>query len=397
MPKVSAAPTQQAAAVAPVGVMAPATTAAGLPPGAPPPRLATANPDMFLNTGLASNFNGRVVSCWLLPRKYKTGKKENTYSLSFEITIQADDHSLGNNGLVTEYLKVDNLSHWVPSRVDPQWDAAGQKWIYTPAGGDINLYMKLHAGEAGFPTPTPGETALLPPDEWRGWYAVPGAQNSRDGFMKQTKFEQFTTQLKVAGYHTKAPHINWGDMRQFLVGVYGYWVRLPYEFKGGNPPEGAQKQDTLCLAEILDLGPISGAGGPVAAPVSAMTIPAPATFTPTPSPAPAPVLSMPAGPPPGVVTGATIPAPMAPPAGLGGADDPLAISHATNEILTQLVAGKPEGVNKAAAGTAVFEGVNARGLQGAKALLLLNDPVWIVDDLRTFGYVPERGQLVPLS
>lgn len=354
----------------------------GIPPGAPPPRIASARPSEMVSTGLANNFNGRVVSGWFLPRKYKTGKKANTYSLFYELNIQADDDTLGRGGIVTEYYKISGLNQWVPSRTEPVWD--GQRWVYTPAGGDLSLYMKLHTGEAGFPVANgqPGETAMLPPDDWRGFFATPGAQNSTDNFPKGTKYEQLLLELEKAGYAAKAPHINWGDTRQFLVGVYGTWVRLPYEFKGGAAPDDAQKTDTLCLAQILDLGPISGsgtmvagAGGPAEAVPAQVSIPAAVATTPVPAPAAAVASASPLG-----------------------RNDPRAISDATNEILTALAAQKgAAGLAKQDAGVAVFEGVNNRNLDGATALRFLNDNEWMEADERTFGYDASRGLVLPLG
>lgn len=428
MPRMPAATDTPATGVAPPATMAaaptmPARPVVGVPPGAPPPRIASGDPDTFVSTGLANNFNGRVVSGWLLPRKYKTGRKANTYSLTWELAIQADDHTIGKDGLVIEYLKIDNLNQWVPSATDPTWN--GTEWVYTPAGGDLASYLKLHNGEAGFPTQTPGETAVLPPQNWYGYYAIPGAQNSRDSFMKGTKFAQFGDELKRLDYKKKAPHVNWGDFRQFMIGVYGKWVRIPFTFSGGGAPPadaaGQGEMSTLCLAEILDLGPISGAGGPVAVP-SAQTLTA---QLPTQAPAPAPVAAPAAAVPAPIAVGQTfstapgmtpqeiaqqvaaVAAPAPAPTAAAPApavqqvepnpqrNDPAAISAAANEIITQIVAARGQ-ATKSELGSPVMEGVAARGLDGATALRLLNTPDWLVDDERTFGWVPEKAMAVRL-
>jgi hypothetical protein len=386
-----------AAGVASTSLPAPFTiSGVTIPPGAPPPRLGASHPDQLTGGGLANNFNGRVVSIWLLPRKYKTGKKANTYSGFAEITIKADDDSLGDHGLVREYYNVTALNQWVPSRVEPVWN--GQTWVYTPAGGDLGLYMKLHTGEAGFPVPNgqPGETAIMPPDDWRGFFWIPGAQNADDKLRaKGTKWDQFITQLKLAGYYAKAPHVSTNDMRQFLIGVYGHWVRLDYEFTGGQAPAmepGQNKPQTLCLAEILDLGPISGAGGPVAAGAQAVQAMQAAV-----SPAALQTATIQA---PQQVVAAPIAAPNAQapaPAGAVARDDPAAISAASNEILTTLVAARGvAGVLKGEAGQPLYDQLNTRGLNGARGLLLLNDIGWMEGDDRTFGYVAASGMMVPL-
>lgn len=360
MPKVSAPPTAPPpAAIAAMPGSGPGPgTGFQVPPGAPPPVMGTNSASQMVNTGLASKFNGRALSLWYLPRKYSTGKKANTYSLFAEINIQADDPELGKGGIVTEYYKVDDLNQWVPSRTDPVYD--GTNWIYTPAGGTLDQYMALHQGALGWPDPTgkvradgSPETAVMPPDDWRGWYTVPGKQRSHDGFPNSTKWGQFLKELDKPGieYGRRCPHINVNDLRQFLVGVYGYWVRLPFEFKGGLAPDlmggdGKQNQlDTLCLQEILDLGPISGATGPTA---TTLTTLAPA------------ILAAPA-----------------------------TLAPATNDVLTQLVTAKGQ-LTKAEAGVAVYEKV------GAEGLLLLNNQDWMVGDDRTFGYDAARGLLVPL-
>lgn len=407
MPKVSATPAGAVAPAVPVGSPAVAGgvgSGFNVPAGVPPPMMASSNPDRMVQAGLANNFNGRVASLWLLPRKVQSGKKKGVYELFCELNIQADDSGLGHDGIVTEYFKVDQLSQWVPSRVDPVWN--GTAWVYTPAGSvagqpaTLETYMALHGGN-GFPSGKfdaqgRAETSVLPPDDWRGWYAIPGAQNSRQDFMKGTKWEAFTKALRTLSYDKAAPHVNWGDFRQLLVGVYGKWLRMPFEFSGGVAPvdegvDGQQrKPETLCMVELLDLGPISGvagrsmvAGGGLSAPAAVVT-PAPAA----PAPAPATVLS--------ASVAAPIVAPVAAPGGPGltARNDPRAVSDATNAILTQLAASKGHlGATKAEAGAVVFEGVNNMGLDGALALRWLNDPDWMEDDERTFWYVPSKGKL----
>lgn len=394
---------------------APAPSGFNAPPGVPPPRVASFG-DEFVSTGLANNFNGRVLAGWLLPRKYSKGAKAGVYSLTYELIIQADDTSIGKNGVVVEYYKVDALNQWVPSRSEPVWDVTTNQWVYIPAGtipgtnvaADLDVYALLHKGERGFPSPVPNESAILPPDDWRGFMAIPGKENNRDNFMKNTKFDHFKKELKKVQYREKAPHINWGDTRQFLVGVYGKWVRIPYEWEGGNKPDDAQQIDTLCLAEILDLGPISGSQGApamVAAP----------TFTLPPTPVPAPTFAVPATTPAtmtmtpqqiaaGVTEPAAVvaPAQMAMPTAVAASiptasrTDPAAISAAANEILTALVKQRGS-LTKQEAGVALMEGVNARGLDGAAALVqCLNNNDWMVGDDRGFGYIPEKGTMVPL-
>lgn len=378
MPKVAAPPPTAAPGVAMPAPAAPT----GAPPGIPPPRLASSNPDTMVSTGLASNFNGRVHSLFLLPRKVTAGKKVNTYGLYCELNILADDTSLGKDGLVTEYMNVSSLNQWVPSAVDPVWNPARNDYDYIPAGNGatLDLYMALHEGKAGFPVPGSTETAILPPADWKGFFAIPGKQNSMTGFGKGTKYEQFTQALKTLKYHERAPHINWDDFRQFLLGVYGHWTRIPFEFKGGQPPPDAgadQKQrtiDTLCMTEILDLGPISGNGaGGARVQVAVPAMPAAA----------APV---------------SAPAAAAPTTPAAARRDPAAIAAAINEILTALVAqAGATGVSKNDIGAAVFEQVNARGLDGASALMLINDASWLEGDDRTFGYRAVDGRLLPLG
>lgn len=419
MPKVSATP----AATAPVsavpmggpGTSIPApATGFNVPAGVPPPMMASSNPDRMVQAGLANNFNGRVASLWLLPRKVQSGKKKGVYELFCELNIQADDSGLGHDGIVTEYFKVDQLSQWVPSRVDPVWN--GTAWVYTPAGSvagqpaTLETYMALHGGN-GFPSGKfdaqgRAETSVLPPDDWRGWYAIPGAQNSRQDFMKGTKWEAFTKALRTLGYDKAAPHVNWGDFRQLLVGVYGKWLRMPFEFSGGVAPvdeggDGQQKKpETLCMVELLDLGPISGvagrsmvAGGGLAAPAAVVVAPA------TVAPAPAPVFdaqSMIAAASIGALPGQAGPVAATPAGGLTAKNDPRAVSDATNAILTAAVAQKPAGILKSEGGSLVYEGVNNLGLDGALALRWLNDNEWMEDDERTFGYDAAKGLIVPL-
>lgn len=396
MPKVSAAPAPAPTTPTVATAAAPMTSVA-IPPGAPPPRIAMSNPDQMVNVGLANNFNGRVLSMSLLPRKQSKGKKKDTYTLAVEITIQADDTSIGKDGLVIEYLNVCGLNQWVPSRTDPQWN--GAQWIYTPAGGTLDQYLALHQGTTGWPDPTGKmkpdgsgpELAVLPPDDWRGFFAIPGAQNSQDEFPKGGKWEQFNVELNKAGYRTKAPHINTGDFRQFLVGVYGHWVRLPFEFKGSAAPDDAQKTDTLCLAEILDLGPISGKTNPTPGTATVTVQAAPAAMM-----SAAPASAVPAQVPAAVAAAVAAPASPVPPSPLGR-NDPAAISQATNEIITGMALAKPTGVTKQEAGVSVFEGVNARNLDGATALRFLNDNDWMEDDERTFGYDASKGLILPLG
>lgn len=372
----------------------------GIPPGVPPPLIPSSDPDKMVSAGMADNFNGRVVGMALLPRKLEKGKKANSYELFAEIDIKADDVSLGREGIVTEFLKMDQLNQFVPSRTDPVWD--GSRWVYTPAGSNagrpatVTDYMALHLGQSGFPVPgdaTGKQTAVLPPDDWKGWFAIPGAQNSRVDFMKGTKWDHFTTKLREVGYKAKAPHINWGDFRQMLIGVYGLWVRIPFEFKGAPPKDNDDQQQlsTLCLAQIFDLGPISGANGPVST-TAQVVVPAAVPVAQPITPVPAPMSAV--VPAPAAVTPAPAPASV----GLTPANDPKTVSDATNAILTQLAAAKgAAGVLKAEAGTAVYEGINKQGLDAGLALRFLNDAEWIVDDERTFGYIPERGLIVPLG
>lgn len=402
-----------------------------LPPGAPPPMIGN-SAEEFVSTGLANNFLGRVVGLWYVPRKYpiqegkgrgaREGKKE-AYSLTALLQIQADDHSLGQDGLVSEAMRMDDLSQWVPSRTDPQWN--GQQWVYTPAGSiqgtpaTLDNYMMLHNG-AGFPTgktlldkegrpvldangqPVP-ETMLIAPEDWWGWFAVPGLANNRARFKDGTKWAHFKGELIKLGYQQKAPHVNWSDFRQLLVGVYGKWVRVPFEFKGGGTaPKMADGQtlDTLCLTEILDLGPISGTQGPQAMPavaVSAQAFAAPAAVAT--NQAQAQMFAQPTAPAPLAV--AAVPTPTQPVQQVAPSatrNDPAAISAAANEILTLAAQQKGvAGLSKEEAGKLVFEGVNARGLDGATALRLLNDQDyeagWMVGAEREFWYIPAKGKL----
>lgn len=391
MPKAS---TAAAPAAAPAPIQAsvamtapiPAPMAApgfAVPAGLAPPRMASGDREAVA-TGLANKFNGRVESFWLLPRMYKTGKRAFQYQLFAEINIRADDSTLGHNGLVTEYFKIAGLNQWVPSR-DIHMSSDRQTWVYVPAGSvngqpaTLDIYQQLSEGKTGFPTGkqnpdgTP-ELAILPPDDWRGWFAIPGAQNSADNWPRGTKWIQFLDELGRCEYKKKAPHISWGDFRQFLVGVYAHWVRMPFKFEGGSAPADADGKsiDTLCIAEILDLGPISGGGqtfqvqaqAPVAAVVAPVAMPASA-------PAPAPAINR---------------------------NDPAAIEAAANAIITQLVVAKgPAGVTKAELSAPLFQGVNGAGLDGAKALLLANDNDWMEGDNRTFAYDRARGVAVPLG
>ncbi len=400
MPKATtAAPAPAPAAVAMTAAAAPAQSFGfNVPPGVAPPRIASADHE-FANTGLANKFNGRVESIWLLPRMYKKGAKAFQYQCFVELNIRADDTTLGRDGLVTEYYKAAGLNQWVPCR-DIHMTPAGDGWVYVPAGSvngqpaTLEIYQLLSEGKTGFPTGKTNpdgtaELAVLPPDDWRGWFAIPGLQNSTDNWPRGTKWAQFKDELNNVKYKERAPHIQWGDFRQFLVGVYAHWVRMPFVFSGGSAPADAEKTDTLCIAEILDLGPISGRGQTVqvqvAAPVAAMPAPAPAPIA---MQAPVAMAPMPA------------PAPVAAPASAAAANrsDPAAIDSATNAIITQLVTAKgPTGVTKAELGNPVFQGVNAQGLDGARALLLVNDPDWMEGDARTFAYDRVKGLAVPLG
>lgn len=418
MPRVSAPPIATAApATITATAAAPTTTAVAatgfaVPPGVPPPLMGSSDPTKMVSAGLANNFNGRVESLWLLPRlveKTIRGKgKLRVYELFAQLNIRCDDTGLGHEGLVTEYLKVDQLSQWVPSRTDPTWD--GSKWIYTPAGdvggqpASVDTYMILHSGQNGFPsaeidpaTNAP-KWAMLPPESWFGWYAVPGKQNSRTGFMKGTKWEHFTTELEKSGYKAKAPHVNWLDFRQLLVGVYAHWVRLEYKFKGGAGPvdrqEGDRELTTLCVGELLDLGPISGAGGSLSATSAAVPAPSPVVAppmaaAPAATAAPAPL----AGPAPVSVSA---PAPGPAPASMSTGD---AVSAATNEIVTEAVKARgAAGITRGEAANLVYAQINARGLDAGQALRYMNDLTgWMVGDSRGFGFVPERDLIVPLG
>lgn len=400
-----------------------------IPPGAPPPKLGSVEA-AFEQTGMADKFNGRVESCWYCLRKYKTGKKAETYRLFFEINIRADDRTLGVDGLVTEYLGVDDLRQWVPSRTDPIWN--GTQWVYTPAGSisgqpvtldmaipvngqPMNIWAALAEGLSGFPSGklkadgVTADTAMMAPDDWKGWYAIPGISNSHDNFAAQTKFEHFKKELEKTGYKARAPHINWADMRQFLVGVYGFWVRLPYSFKGegegaagigggqpgGGQPDGQGRKpiDPLCLGQIIDLGPISGAGPGPSPAVAAQSLSMPA---PTPVPAPAPVpaaVPVPAQPVqmamPGTPVAQVAPMPATTPA--SATPDAIAQAQAlTNQILTEMVASNPGGLTKQQVGDIVFQRAGMYGLG------CLNDANWMVGDDRTFAFNPEKGLILPL-
>lgn len=426
MPRASA-PAAQAATVAasniPPAIQMPQSAMGfNVPLGAPPPKFGSIEA-AFEQTGMADKFNGRVESCWYCLRKYKTGKKAETYRLFFELNIRADDSSLGSDGLVTEYLGVDDLRQWVPSRTDPVWNEAQRQWVYTPAGSIngqlvtldmtipvngqlMNIWAALAEGLSGFPSGklkadgvTP-DTAMMAPDEWKGWYAVPGISNSHDNFAAQTKFEHFKKELEKTGYKARAPHVNWNDLRQFLVGVYGFWVRLPYSFKGddgaGFQPDaqGRKPIDPLCLGQIIDLGPISGAGpGPVAgvAPVAAQSL-----SMPTPTQEPLPPMSPAFA---AAVAGAPVlPAQMTmpgtgtlPPPSSASPDAKAQAEALTNQILTQMAAQNPAGLTKKDVGDIVFQQAGMHGL-GA-----LNDAAWMVGDDRTFAFDPSRGLILPLN
>lgn len=357
-----------------------------IPAGAPPPRLGGSDPDKMVNTGFANHFNGRIESIWALPRKQQKGKKANTYTGFMELNIRADDTSLGQSGLVTEYYGAFSLNQWVPSR-SVEWDAARNMWVYTPAGGDLDAYMQLHTGAAGFPVPDkPGETAVLPPHDWRGWFVIPGKQNSQEDLGRGTKWHHFTTELKKTKYHELAPHINHHDYRQFLIGVYANFVRMPFVFQGGTPPDsgGAESEtkiETLCVNQILDLGPMSSP--------RTVQVAVPGTFqaqvAPTPSPAPVPA--------PGIAQPAPVPGP-APAAPGSLSSDPAAIEAATNEILTRLAVERgAAGISRADAGTVVFNELNQGGLQGALGLMKCNDKTWLAGDDRTFYFIPAKDQI----
>lgn len=411
MPKVSAAPTTTTT----TGAMP--TPGFSIPPGAPPPMFASANSDQAVSAGLANNFNGRVESVWFLPRKLGDKvqeKKKNTYELFAEVNIRTDDATLGRDGIVTEYYKVDSLNQWVPSRTDPVWD--GQRWVYTPAGnfsdGQGNVfpatlehYMSLHLGQSGFPVPGDAsgkETAVLPPESWKGWYMVPGLQNSRHGHMKGTKYDQFLEALKKTGYYQKAPHIQSFDMRQFLVGVYGFWVRIPYEWRGGQKPADAKDSDFLVMADILDLGPISGASGPVTSASVQVAVPAAVVAPVAPAPAPAPVVQPVVQAPISAPGPAQSPANMTPQmmeatrpaAATAPSNDIPAIEAALNESLTrQAQAAGAAGVPILSALTVAYEELNGKGLNGAQALVYSKNHEWLGGDDRTFFYLESKGMI----
>lgn len=400
---------------------------AHLPPGVPPPLIPSMDPERFVSVGLANNFNGRPVSLFLLPRKSEKGKKAGTYGLSVELNIQADDTTLGPNhdGMVTEYMNADTLAQWVPSRVDPVWN--GSTYIYTPAGSNngqpatLDDYLALSLGRTpdgriiGFPT---GEidpvtqqpkTAVLPPEDWKGYFPIPGKMCSRTELMRGTKWQQFLKEVAKTGYRERAPHINWWDFRKFLLGSYFTWVRVPFEFSGGQAPvmdDGEKRIETLCPTMLLDLGPVAGtsisvavpAGVPVSAPLAPAPLPVVAPAAPV-APVAAPVQ-------------VTQPASMASLADLTqavaasplGGKDPAIVSAAANAILTALVAqwvaagSNPNSpVNKTAAGTAVYEGLNRQGLDSGLGLRFVNDNEWMEGDERTFSYDAAKGLLLPLN
>lgn len=418
MPRASAPAAQAATAAAPMPnavaastIPAP-TTGFGfaIPPGAPLPKMGNTGAD-FEATGMADKFNGRCESVWACLRKYKSGKKAESYSLFARVNIRADDPSLGTNGLVSEFYRIDDLRQWVPSRIDPRYDEQTRQWVYTPAGSingqpvSMDVFRALADGTSGFPSGkfkadgvTP-DTAIEAPEDWSGWYIVPGPDNTHDNFAKGTKWEHFKLELEKTGYRARAPHINWADFRYFLVGVYGFWVRLPYSFKGddgaGFQPDaqGRKPIDPLCLGQIIDLGPISGAGpGPVAgvAPVAAQSL-----SMPTPTQEPLPPMSPAFA---AAVAGAPVlPAQMTmpgtgtlPPPSSASPDAKAQAEALTNQILTQMAAQNPAGLTKKDVGDIVFQQAGMHGL-GA-----LNSADWMIADERTFAYNPERGLILPL-
>jgi hypothetical protein len=399
----------------------PVPMSVGAPLGVPPPNIPSNHPDQFVSVGLANNFNGRVQSLAYLARKIEAGKqakektaKEGIYELAVELSILADDRSLGKDGIVTDYIKADVLTQWVPSRTDPVWVSVpgegqyGGHWQYTPAGtiqgmpATLDMYELLALGKSGFPTPDNAidpatgqpKTAVLPPDDWKGWFLIPGKNNSREGLMKGTKWNHFTTELERTGYRTMAPQINWGDFRQFLIGVYGTWVRMEFTFSGGSaPPQmpgqqgNARKIETLCLAKILDLGPISGAGGPIT------------LSTPAPAPAVAPVVTAP-------VAAVQVPAPTpaTPAASPLGGKDPAVVSAAMDKMLGGLVAAKVAsgagGATQQEAATLVYNELTSQGLDAALGLRWMNevaDDGWMLGDERPFAYDQVAAKLLPLG
>lgn len=369
--KKAAAPATPATATAPTAGLAQPQGMAGVPP----PRFGVNVAEELVVTGLANNFIGKVVSLSYLPRKQQKGAKANTYTLFVELVIQSEDQSVGKNGIVVEYYGCGNLNQWVPSSTEPVWD--GNNWTYAPSGGTVDDYMQLHLGESGFEVEgSPGELAVMPPDNFRGHYVIPGKQNSQTNLPKGTKWSRMLDELTTLGYTpTKFPGVAFHDFRSFLIGTVAMWVRLPFEFKGGGKPlemePGQRGPEVLLPTEVYTWGT---GGAPGVAAVAPPTTPAPAV-RPATAPAQAPT---------------TAPA-AAPAAGL---------EATVNEILTGYAVNAGEaGISKNDISNTLFKELQARGLGAAAArgLVLLNNSDWMIGDERTFAYDAAAGMLYPLT
>lgn len=255
MPKIQKSAAKPAAATT-------STTAA--PAAATEFRLATHNPEEFQSVGLASNFWGTIVDKFYGIMKHEKGKKAGTYGLAAYVVIQPDpDAEVSTNaeinaklgvpaGLVVERLGAGDLTHWVP--LTEEMVPAGHP------GYSVADYLAMGRGKDA-----EGRAVAVPDTDLpvlRGVYV--GSVGSQQSLPKGTKWDQFLAAEIAAGYpveNTKSPDV------RFDVGLRAYWVRLPFEFKGGKDGKGdiqlepgQRAPDLLCVTEI-DPSTIGGGNG----------------------------------------------------------------------------------------------------------------------------------------
>lgn len=232
--------------------------AAAPTPAASTVRRASSNPDTMVSAGLASKFWGTLIRSWYRPEKYGKGPKAGKWYAAHYYSIQADDSSLGKDGIVTERTRVADLTQWVPS-MDGE----------TPAGCDFDDYTDLANGRGEIPA---GEI-----ENFEGVYLIGHATGTQSGLPRGTKHEQWVKAAKDCGI----PVSLMGEDIRWPEGVRAYWDRMPYTTQDGKPlpvEEGqeARSNDTLVMVEV---DKASLAGGGASAVTKAAATPAPAAAT----------------------------------------------------------------------------------------------------------------------
>lgn len=361
---------------------APIHAQAQAPGAAPGMRVASTLPDSMVPGGLPSRFNGSLIFMQYAARKYseKAKGKENKYYLCAEICVRPDDPALaGDNHLlaadgskipvVRELLRVDDLNQWVPSL-----DGVN------PAGVDLASYLVMHNG------------AQVPDDvlaRCAGPFLIPGAQNSRAGTLRGTKWNQWCKALQDAKYPL---HKFVADLRLFGIGVYGHWVRMPFEpptgMRARTPDLGGdsgQQSDTLVILEILRDDSMPAAGtAPVSPPpnpasTAPVSVSAPSTAAPVGHPATADITAR-------IAAGAS---------DLGPALEDFILSRlAAQQTQAQAAGQAPAGLTASGLMNDVYQHFQANGGLGAQAIVKLNDTKWLLDgDNRKYWVIPHKGLL----